>query len=271
MTTCPLHVDRTPSLSVNVNNGAFLCFSCGERGGLSKLTGMFGETIDAVDIARRVAENMDEEIEETVDLTPQMFYFDFRPSLDAAPAFFSYLASKDLGRSVVEHFRIGWSHGRQAIVQPYFDDDRVAAIKYRYPDGRQQFAVGSKRIIYNVDEVRGVPDVILCEGESDTHTMWQHLRDSGVGVGGIPGASSRPEAWELRSLDLLFAKRIYIAFDADKAGDDGAVVAMEVLGDRAIRLRPPLKDWSLALRAGHDLILSTDTRSPMLWKEGGCG
>jgi DNA primase len=211
---------------------------------------MFGATVDMVEVARRVSESIDDEIEDTVDLTPSMFEFDFRPTLDVAPDYFAYLTQRGLGRAVVEHFRLGWSHGQQAIVQPYFDDGLVAAIKYRYLGGRQQFAFGSKRIIYNVDEVRGVPDVVICEGESDTHAVWQHLRDSGIGVGGIPGASSRPEAWELRALDLLFAKRIFIAFDADTAGDDGAATAMKVLGDRAIRLRPPVKDWSLAIRQG---------------------
>jgi len=30
---CPFHDDHDPSLSVNVENGAFRCFACGAKGG----------------------------------------------------------------------------------------------------------------------------------------------------------------------------------------------------------------------------------------------
>lgn len=30
---CPFHEDRSPSLSVNVSTGGFVCHACGERGG----------------------------------------------------------------------------------------------------------------------------------------------------------------------------------------------------------------------------------------------
>jgi DNA primase len=34
LTRCPLHDDSNPSLSVNLKNGGFCCFSCGEKGDL---------------------------------------------------------------------------------------------------------------------------------------------------------------------------------------------------------------------------------------------
>jgi DNA primase len=37
MTTCPFHVDKTPSLSVTLATGSFRCFGCGTRGDLATL------------------------------------------------------------------------------------------------------------------------------------------------------------------------------------------------------------------------------------------
>lgn len=53
---CPLHGDSDPSLSINVKNGGFRCFGCGEKGDLiafhAKLNRMrFDEALD--DLARR--------------------------------------------------------------------------------------------------------------------------------------------------------------------------------------------------------------------------
>jgi hypothetical protein len=62
-----------------------------------------------------------------------------------------------------------------------------------------------------------------------------------VGVCGVAGANVSERTWELYSLDLLFAKRILVAFDSDDAGDAGAATAMRVLGaERSRRARPTL-------------------------------
>ena len=44
ITNCPFHDDKTPSFSIHVQNGYFLCFSCGERGSFSKLRSKMGDT-----------------------------------------------------------------------------------------------------------------------------------------------------------------------------------------------------------------------------------
>lgn len=37
MMSCPLHEDRTPSLSINTEHGGFFCFSCGAKGSFRRL------------------------------------------------------------------------------------------------------------------------------------------------------------------------------------------------------------------------------------------
>ncbi len=56
LATCPFHADSDPSLAVNLQNGGFHCFGCGETGDIisfhSKLNHYsFKEAID--DLARR--------------------------------------------------------------------------------------------------------------------------------------------------------------------------------------------------------------------------
>lgn len=49
ITLCPFHDDHSPSFWLNVNNGLWICFSCGLRGGLHtflKNTGLSGESLD---------------------------------------------------------------------------------------------------------------------------------------------------------------------------------------------------------------------------------
>ena len=49
ITLCPFHDDRSPSFWLNIENGLWICFSCGMRGGLSsflKNVGLSGASLD---------------------------------------------------------------------------------------------------------------------------------------------------------------------------------------------------------------------------------
>lgn len=165
-----------------------------------------------------------------------------------------YLSERLLSDDVVAEFQLGYDEKRGAMVIPYWDSDKCLSIQYRYPDGSKNQETGGKRGLYNVDAIRGDQMVILTEGESDCHRMWTEVNDANwpIAVGGVPGAASGNKRWELWSLDLLWAERVWIAFDADDAGDKGADQAIRVLGDKAQRLRPeggkdwcdPATDWS---------------------------
>lgn len=56
LAVCPLHGDTDPSLSINLKNGGFHCFGCGEKGDLIRFHSLlcrlsFKDTI--ADLARR--------------------------------------------------------------------------------------------------------------------------------------------------------------------------------------------------------------------------
>lgn len=245
MVFCPFHEHNfgTPSLSINLDTGLWMCFVCPARGSIQKMAALLGGTLDAEAIAIRAAAaltrvHQDEEPPDFTDKADAMYQ---QARVDKPKAIMDYIIKRQLSTRVVSHFRLGWDGTRISI--PYYDEDVVRAIKYRYPDGFKVYETGSDRFLYNINEVRDRPVVILCEGESDTHAVWSWLDglpEVGytVGVAGVPGTNVLRSTWELWAFELMMAKRIYIAFDADEAGDKWAVTPMTLFGARARRLRP---------------------------------
>ena len=250
MVHCPLHEDRRPSLSLNLTKGVWWCHACGKGGGVRRLAQMLGGDLDAADLAVRTLrlEPDTPDPDFSIHATDCADYLDYtwpKPLVD-------FCVSKGIDREAVIEFGIGWDEKRGAISFPYWDNGRCLSIQYRYPDGSRSQETGGKRGLYGVDGIRGAERVILTEGESDTLRMWSVMHPEGYSVAGVPGAASGNKRWELWSLDLLWADRIFIAFDADEAGDKGAEQALRALDDKAQRLRPvggndwcdPDTDWN---------------------------
>jgi len=241
---CPFHDDRHASMSIDLDRGWWICFACGARGGIQSLATRLEREIDDADLALRLYEgnagSAYEEPQDFSELARELRANLYRSRPDAVVQF---ITERGLSPAAVKHFGLGWNG--KAIAFPYYDEDSVFAVKYRRPDGSKYSETGSRRGIYNVNDIRMKPYVILCEGESDTLAVWTRLTDQympdivqKVGVGGIPGVSASKQTWEVWMLDLLWAERVYIAFDADDAGDSGASVAMSALGEKAVRSRP---------------------------------
>jgi len=150
-----------------------------------------------------------------------------------------FLDSRGIYSDAVSAFGLGYDEERDAIFFPYSDiDGRVTGIKYRYRNGFKASEPNSHYGLYGVNHALGKAEVIICEGESDTLSTWSRYHDE-YGVCGTSGASVSDTQWSRFGLHLLFARRIYLLYDADEAGDKCAEIAMRVLGtDKCVRLRP---------------------------------
>lgn len=251
LTFCPLHENRrTPAFSINLDNGLWYCHGCNEKGNLYQLYDKLGEVPDG-DLKLRLAVN-------STQLVPaERPNFDNLSALQSGwlrsdqrgqSALAAYAGRRGIHPSFVNEFSVGYDRERNALALPYFDGaGQVRGIKYRYARGGKASEGGSEFGLYNLPRISGAGTVLLCEGESDTHAAWSRLsvvqdsdsaQDTRLAIGGTSGASVDTRSWELFSLDLLFAGVIYLAYDADDAGDSCAERAMKVLGERAIRLRP---------------------------------
>lgn len=243
---CPIHGERRPSLSFNLDTGLWICFACGARGNVYQLAAALNATLDVAGVALRVHEAgvrapfIEEEPHDFSELASELRANLYR---EKPTMLVEWLASRGISGKVVKHFGLGWNGGRIAF--PYYDGDQCIGIKYRDRTGYKTYETGSRRGIYNINDVRFKPTVLIMEGESDTLAMWSHLTENSqdgmmdrIGVGGFPGTGASSSQWETQALDLMWAKKVYVCYDADDAGDKGAEVVMKALGDKAERLRP---------------------------------
>lgn len=239
---CPFHEDRTPSLSAHREEGVWLCHQCGEKGSIEWLAKLTGETLDPSFIWDRAIRSVREVPPVEHNFAPLANSL-YNQGLSGAGdrAIRDYISSRGVSVDTRHHFWLGWDGSR--ISFPYWHDDArklgtVHAIKYRALDGSKSSESGSKRSLYNVEDIRGAGSVIIAEGESDTLLLWSSLHGTPFRVCGVPGASVSKSQWEIWALDFLFAQDIIVLFDADEAGDKGAATAIEVLGEKARRIRP---------------------------------
>ncbi len=90
---------------------------------------------------------------------------------------------------------------------------RTALFKGESTDNRFRWRHGSTPCLYGLWELREQRDVVLVEGESDTHTLWWH----GIHAVGIPGASVWKE--ERDAPHLTRYDVIYVVIEPDQGGE----------------------------------------------------
>ena len=110
--------------------------------------------------------------------------------------------------------------GETAVRIPYLDKGRaVIAVRFRLameksPDGENCFRwkKGQKPQLYGLWRKEETDYVVLCEGESDCHTLWYH----GFPAFGVPGATNWNENRDAAYLDSF--ARIYVVIEPDRGG-----------------------------------------------------
>jgi len=177
----------------------------------------------------------------------------------------AYLHNRGLTNETIRAARLGWTPGvmvptregdrcyqARGVVIPWFDEDRLALVKIRQPEGRKPKHVEAfrdrPRIFPGPDVIEPGTPLVIVEGEFDALLLGQELRDLAAVVT-LGSASSRPDL--ATRAEMLAAAPWYIATDADEAGDKAASGWPAV----ARRVRPPgaFKDWTEAAQAGIDL------------------
>lgn len=152
-----------------------------------------------------------------------------------------YLARRCFSDAAIDYFRLGVvdEGNTKWLWYPYFESGKLVNVKKRtLPPADKGFKrlFGGKSVMYNIDALACAEDhIIIVEGEADCVSVWS----SGItNVCSIPdGAGSLPP----NVVDRLdrFA-RIYLCYDGDAAGQNGATKAAKRLGmDRCFNVRLP--------------------------------
>ena len=121
-------------------------------------------------------------------------------------------------------------------------------------DAKYQTLKGGRLTMYGLETLRQThfTDCIICEGELDALLLRQHVGS----LVGCVALGSATKGLDMQAIDQLVAiRRVWLALDADKAGQDGAKKLLAA--SARIHLLPvpgDNNDVTDAWQAGHDLV-----------------
>ncbi len=242
---CPICNAGPQHFYIGEKNQLFYCQKCQVRGHLLSLKKRMG---DLPSIAH-ISEFSNSKVPpKTIDLSVVEKY---HKDLMENPAILSYLThERGFTPETIKKFKLGFKDG--AITIPHSRDGLCLNIKYRYikPRGDEKYyrEEGCPSILFNLDEARKYPSgVILTEGELDAIAYDQMGFPNVVSVPN--GAGSFESEWVD---DLESFNQVYLSFDMDGPGKEGAEKTADKLGRyRCLNILLPLKDANDCLRAAY--------------------
>ena len=176
-----------------------------------------------------------------------------------------YLRSRGLTDEAIRTYRICANEADDEIVFPFLlpaiGDMELANVKYlalERPDGKKvvRQEKNAEPCLFGWQAIPAdARSVVICEGELDAATWWQM---------GFPALSVWSGAGNLQWVEVEFERlsqfdTIYVAFDADDAGEKGAKAVIERLGaDHCLLVTTPLKDANECLQKGYDATCFAD-------------
>ena len=284
---CPFHGEKTPSFSVNAEEGRYYCFGCRASGDQITFVREI-QHLDFMDALRLLADRAGIELHDDAHAGPARkerqealaamekavaWYHDrLLNAPDARPAR-EYLKSRGIGGDVARQFKLGWAPDewdglakglkftekvlmdtglgfvnkgdrrqdalRARIIFPIFDsggkaiavggrilpppfgavrqDGRVEA---KYKNSPETAIYSKRRTLYALnwakDDVIKSDEIIVCEGYTDVIAFFAAGMPRAVATCGT--ALGEEHFKTMRN----FAKRIVLAYDADKAGQSAA-------------------------------------------------
>ena len=259
---CPFHEDKNPSMHV-YDDGKFKCFSCGRHGDVIDFVGyfFFGDSY-----------NPDVHFAEVVDrlggldirpLPPQInrpappkpkLTIDLEQCIDwhtAMPAQRrAYWHSRGLSDATIDSYFLGWDGKRYTIPLLYrlvpFGVKRRESDIADGIDTKYIMQTGSRAGIFNADVLWTADTCVICEGEIDAMLLTQLGYRA---VTSTAGAGSWKEDW---ARFFTHVRDIYLLFDNDKAGREGAAKVHATLRRaRIVTLPAGVKDVGDLWAAGY--------------------
>jgi hypothetical protein len=203
---CPAHDDRNNSLSISLGDDGRILLHCFVGCPATEVVKKIGLTMADLAPDRGGAEKSVDQDCNTATLTLAQYAEAKRLPID-------FLWSLDLSDISYQ--------GRPAVRIPYLDETRTeVAVRFRTAlnksgdvDNRFRWRKGAKSRLYGLWRIGKASSIVLCEGESDCHTLWFH----GFSALGVPGASNWKEERDAAHLDGI--ERVYVVIEPDKGGE----------------------------------------------------
>lgn len=228
---CPFHEDKKRSASINLNSGLFYCLACESSHNYLTFKKTFTKEHGHVDLSAPP----DPSDKEVPDQTIRDMHFALMENQDMLDQLRDV---RGVSVDIVRKYQIGW-HGRtRRIAIPIRDRDGVCRNVRLYSfheKGQQkmlswQQGYGTARLwpVEVLDPTNKY--VFLCEGEMDRLV----LADRGLNaVTSTGGAKTWKSEWSKEFEGL----KVYVVYDMDQAGDDGARKAAASIAEHAKEIR----------------------------------
>ena len=284
---CPFHGEKTPSFSVNAEEGRYYCFGCRASGDQITFVREI-QHLDFMDALRLLADRTGIELHDDANAGPARkerqaamaamekavkWYHDrLLNAPDARPAR-EYLKSRGIGGDVARQFKLGWAPdewdglakglkftekvlldtglgfvnkgdrrqdalrarvifpifdpagkaiavGGRVLPPPYGSPPRDGRVEAKYKNSPETSIYSKRRTLYALnwakDDVIKSDEIIVCEGYTDVIAFFLAGMPRAVATCGT--ALGEEHFKTMRN----FAKRIVLAYDADKAGQSAA-------------------------------------------------
>ena len=217
---CPVHDDHSPSWSMNINTGLWICYACGATGNLSQLAlrlSVSGDEALVVNqfiiesgLASLKAKGGDEEV-----LIPKADIAAFSKFSPVPPQLLAY---RNLDEEVSYRYGIRWDpqprHWIIPIISPWGDvlwgwQAKAKGYFRNVPTG-----VTKSRTLFGMDHFRAQKAVLV---ESPLDVVRMASIRMGIGAHGLASFGSHVSTEQL-NLMVRVADTIVIALDNDEAG-----------------------------------------------------
>jgi KaiC/GvpD/RAD55 family RecA-like ATPase len=223
--TCPLCANTNYKFAVHIGgekDGLWQCVVCKESGNLYQLKERVGlSSANVVSIKDASSAKV------TASAFPDLKAMHWRLTNDPSMAdVLKYLTEeRKFSLEVIKEFQLGCDASGEVkyYVIPYLDaaNNPIFYKKRSVPPAPKGFKSpqGHEAPLYNERViVPGMEELVILEGEADVLAL---LSQGYRNVVGVPGAGVKKAAW-LEKLDRCAPKNIYLCYDNDKAGQEGA-------------------------------------------------
>jgi archaellum biogenesis ATPase FlaH len=262
-TQCIFHDDKDKwgHLYVNTKDSVYFCHVCGEKGNgvtlakyygdvwVNEETGEIGEAyFDKLTVYRHAMEFYQAQLLEN---EPVYKYLKHERGLKAetidkaklgyAPmsGLVGHLKDKGITFKDMKQSGLvredGGEFFRDKVIIPYLSSGHCVQLRGKQIGGKYLTPGGEEARLYGLDSLRGADEVMIAEGEFDSLI----LRQMGFACVAVPGARNFKEEW-IGWFDGF--RRIYVCFDADDPGEEGADRVKKILGKRVRIVHLPKPD-----------------------------
>lgn len=228
---CPVHhlvkgrPDSHPSWYINTSTGAWLCFSCGQRGSLRYLVELLGhdpttvENIDAEIMLAKTKRWSKNEEEESEPEKPKVFVSEYGFNKNPYPPKLMR-ARRDFRKEQAQQYNVRWSNEGKCFLIPVYEfgpmgqllgwQEKSKGYFNNVPEGMEK-----SKSLFGYGALYNTKRVVLVESPLDVLRMARHGITCGLATYGAYVAQSQIDALGDAGLRV---KEVVLAFDNDEAG-----------------------------------------------------